>query len=266
MKTTYQMIGPRERQLWTKNFESGNQCHGVVILGTGSGEIRSVDDDSIEDICVWLGDLGWSSVVYDKYGCGESEGDWKSVTFDDLRDDLVILADHFKQQNFGKIVVLGQSESSILAAEAATRTSNIDALVLRVASHQDISERIKMQLGIEKWTKWLADLENSKVNGKMFVASHPVSYWLSRMNRILTGDVVAGLNIPIIALNGAEDHFTPPTAFSKIHEAILQQKNTLNKAIVIPGVGHGLMLQSEKWNSSVVAKEIQLFLTAVAEQ
>ncbi|MBO9668810.1 MAG: hypothetical protein J7501_18575, partial [Bdellovibrio sp.] len=105
MKTTYQMIGPKGRQLWTKLFESRNKSHGVVILGTGSGEVRSVDEESIEDICVWLGDLGWSSVVYDKYGCGESDGDWKRVSFDDLRDDLVILADHFNEQSVGKIIV-----------------------------------------------------------------------------------------------------------------------------------------------------------------
>ncbi|WP_413584491.1 alpha/beta fold hydrolase [Bdellovibrio sp. HCB274] len=120
-----------------------------------------------------------------------------------------------------------------------------------------------MQLGFEKWTKWLADIESSKSSGKMFVASHPVSYWLSRMNRLLTGDVVSQLNIPVIAINGAEDNFTPPSAFSKIHEVLLQRTNSLSKAIVIPGVGHGLMMPSEKWNSSTVAKEIHGFLDLV---
>lgn len=265
MKATYQMIGPEGRQLWTKIFELAGPSRGIVILGNGSGEVRSVDDDGIEDICAWLGDLGWNSVVYDKFGCGESEGDWKHVTFDDLSEDLRILSDHFKQKNFGKVVLLGQSESSILAAEAATKSKSIDALILRVASHQDISERIKMQLGIEKWTKWLTEIERSKESGRMFVASHPVSYWRSRMNRPLTGDVISRLSIPIIAINGAEDKFTPPSAFEKIHAALLSKKSSLQKAVVIPGAGHGLLLPTEKWASSQVAREIGSFLALISE-
>jgi alpha-beta hydrolase superfamily lysophospholipase len=266
MKTSYQMVGPQGRQLWTKTFSTQEPFHGFVILGTGSGEIRSVDDESTEEICTWLCDLGWSSVVYDKYGRGESDGDWKNVTFDDLRDDLTILSEHFKSQTLGKLIILGQSESSILAAEAATKTKGIDALILRVASHQDISDRIQMQLGHEKWNKWLSDLENAKESGKMFVASHPVSYWRSRMNRALTGDIIPQLSIPILALNGADDKFTPPPAFEKIHTALLQNRNAFHKAVVIPGVGHGLMLPTEKWSSSAVSKEIHNFLTMVSAQ
>ncbi len=266
MKTSYQFVGSQGRRLWTKSFSSQESSRGVVILGTGSGEIRSVDDEGTEEICTWLSELGWRSVVYDKYGCGESDGDWKNVTFDDLRDDLVILSDHFKSRTIGQLIILGQSESSILAVEAAAKTKSIDALVLRVASHQDISDRIKMQLGHDKWAKWLADIENAKESGKKFVASHPVSYWQSRMNRTLTGDIILQLNIPILALNGSEDHFTPASAFEKIHSALHQRDNALHKGIVIPGVGHGLMLPSEKWSSSVVSKEIRSFLTMVSEQ
>jgi alpha-beta hydrolase superfamily lysophospholipase len=265
MKTTYQMIGCPGRQLWTKIFRSPEPSHGIVILGTGSGEIRSVDDESIEEVCIWLGDLGWSSAVYDKYGCGESDGDWKNVTFDDLRDDLVILSDYFKLQTKGKVVVLGQSESSILAAEAAVKTKSIEGLVLRVASHQDISNRIKMQLGDKKWSKWLSDIENSEKSGKKFVASHPVSYWKSRMNRVLTADLIPELNLPILALNGAEDKFTPPAAFEKIHTALLKRNNDSQKAVIIPGVGHGLTLPTEQWSDSTVSKEIHGFLTMISE-
>jgi len=263
LSMNYQMIGPQGRQIWTKLFHTPLPKNGLVIVGTGSGEVRSVDDDNHEEICGWLNSLGWDAVVYDKYGCGESDGDWKNVTFDLLRDDLVILAEFFKAKVSKKLVILGQCESSILAAEAAEKCTDIDALVLKVASHQDISDRIKMQLGIEKWTQWLKEMELADQTGRKFAASHPVTYFKSRMGRVLTGDVIRMLKIPILALNGSSDTFTPQQAFQSIHDSLKEAGNSHSRAVIIENAGHSLMLASETWSCSIAANEIKDFLNSI---
>lgn len=259
----YLKVGVTNREVWVKFFKTLAPCKGLVIVGTGSGEVRSVDDDSHEEICAWLMAIGWDCIVYDKYGCGESDGDWKSVTFNDLRDDLIILADFFRPQVSGLLVILGHSESSILAVEAAEKSSSIDALVLRVASHQNISDRIKMQLGYEKWARWISDLSKAADEGRYFVASHPVSYWKSRMDRTLTGDLVLNLQIPVLALNGSQDTFTPERAFNSLHEAVRLKTDGLSRAVQIPEVGHSLRAAHESFESSQAAMEISQFLDAL---
>lgn len=258
MKPIYQKVGPEKRQIWTKLYPI-EDSKSVVIIPSGSGEYRSVDMDFTQELAIWLNKQNYHCLAFDKFGCGESDGQWKNVTINDLVEDLIILSDFVKNNLNKKVIIFGHSEGSILAAEAAARSHNIDAIILRVASHQSLSERIKMQTGEKDWNEWLFELKNP-ADGQFFSKSHPISYWKSRLECELTGDILEKINIPTLAINGEKDTFTPPFAYQRIHDVLISKKNSKFKAVAIPEVGHSLTRSDEKWENSQAAIEVTQFL------
>lgn len=244
-----------------------NNPKGVIILPNGSGEYRSVfQGDDNDPQLEWLNSMGYSAVKYDKYGCGESEGDYKFLTMDILVNQLSELSSEIKKITRLPTVVMGHSEGSIIAAEAAAKSNDICALILRVASHQKIKERLEFQLNsadksgksYNNWITGIKEIENnlkSNISFSGFLSSHPKTYWASRLNRPLTGDVIKDINIPVFALNGDSDYYTPSNCFFEIHR-IIKDHHKLSKAKIYSGVGHSLRHQGQSYGEAEADKDI----------
>lgn len=238
-----------------------DNARGLIVLPNGSGEYRSVfQGDDYDEQTAWLNRNGYNVVKYDKYGCGESSGNFASVTMNKLVNQLVELSSTLKLEYDLPLIIMGHSEGSIIAAEAAALSRDIQAVILRVASHQDILERIKFQLNnsdktgksYEHWLSGIDEIKQTLKDGKEvsgFLSSHPRTYWASRLNRKLTGDVIKDINIPVFALNGGKDYYTPEHCFLRIHE-VLKKHHQLSQAKVYEGVGHSLRENGENYGEA----------------
>lgn len=263
---SYNYIPTSTGKTWSC-FYAADHAKAIVILPNGSGEFRSVFyGDTCDEQVDWLKNNNLSVLKYDKYGCGESEGDWKQVTMDILVNQLRDISMYVKSTYSLPVVFMGHSEGSIISAEAAKDNSAVDLLVLRVASHQDIKSRLKFQLNksdpsgvsYQKWINGIHKIENllekdKKVEG--FLSGHPCTYWASRLGRNLTGDVLKSVTVPTFALNGADDFFTPHSSFEMIHRALDSHvENSLSKEY--EGVGHSLRKQRASYADSEAHQDI----------
>ena len=218
-------------------------------------------------IAKWLTSHNFNFIAYDKFGCGESSGDWKQVSLDTLRDDLAAISDFIYTQLKAPVIIMGQSEGSIIAPEAANLTNSIKALVLRVASNQNIRERMKYQYEKleweeDAWKAWNSGIQKIETSHEQrkpitgFLMNYPNTYWLSRLNRKLTAAHIQELNIPIFALNGEKDIYTPKDAFEEIHKTLNSHISQKSKAKIYNDVGHSLSKTNEHWGESEADKDI----------
>jgi len=216
----------------------------------------------------WWTSNGFAYRVFDKYGCGESEGKWRHVTMDLLADQIVALVEDSAKESNLKIILVGHSEGSKLGFEVAARVE-VAALVARVPSHQEIRDRMKYQLldmsknvGLwEKWSRGITMAMASKEKPDGFLADYPLSYWVSCLGRTQPGDLVRKIKAPIFVLNGGADPFTPELAYKPLHHAIAQRKiHGRSQAKVYAEVGHSLLKPGCSWKESEPAADILAWL------
>lgn len=109
--------------------------NGVVIFVHGSGPTDRNENVKRQKLNVFnaLADdiekVGLSSIRYDKRGCGESSGDFRSVRVDDLVDDLCAWIEYAQRLDLGPVYLCGHSEGTLIAPLAADR-HEIAGLVL----------------------------------------------------------------------------------------------------------------------------------------
>ena len=273
-----EFIPTRHEELWAEIAEVP-QAKATIVFVDGSGEYRTVSMRKTALIRQWFNSEGFSFLTYDKYGCGESGGKWAQVTLDILVDCLIDVCKFAKSRFLKPLAVVGQSEGAMIGAEAASKSKEIDALVLMCCSSQEIAERMHYQLISEgtpnsysAWEEWQHGIEEIKrtveagntITG--FLLDHPKTYWASRIGRRLPADLIGNLEIPIFALNGERDEPTPPKAYLEIHKVMENARNRYSKAKAYPDVGHSLRKHGETWGSSEADRDIIKWLNSVFQE
>ncbi|GBF35020.1 hypothetical protein DCCM_4141 [Desulfocucumis palustris] len=76
-------------------------CHGFTGSKEGKGKALEMAEE--------LGRQGWSSMLFDFSGNGESQGDFINLTLSGQIGDLLSVADFCAEAGFGPIVTLGRS-------------------------------------------------------------------------------------------------------------------------------------------------------------
>ena len=104
--------------------------HRAVVLLHGSGpQTRWGTPRFIADR---LARSGVAALIYDKRGSGESGGDWRTASYEDLADDAIaaigVLRAH-RNIDASKIGIWGHSEGGSLAPLIASRSSNVAFVV-----------------------------------------------------------------------------------------------------------------------------------------
>jgi fermentation-respiration switch protein FrsA (DUF1100 family) len=121
----------------------------------------------------------------------------------------------------------------------------------------------------EEWQQGIEEIKRTVEAGETitgFLVDHPRTYWASRIGRRLPADLVGGLEIPILALNGEGDEFTPPKAYLEIHKAMESAKNRHSKAKAYPDVGHNLRKYGETWGAAEADRDIIKWLNSVFQE
>ncbi len=115
--------------------------HPVIIHVHGSqGANRTMSTCD-----VFLTRLGFAVCSFDKRGAGESKGDWKTASLDDLSDDVIKVADYMRSRNdidTSKLGLFGISQGGWISAIAASKTSKIKFITVMSGSGVPVWENV----------------------------------------------------------------------------------------------------------------------------
>lgn len=89
-------------------------------------------------------DIGFSVIAYDKRGCDNSTGNWLTVPFSCLKDDVLSIVNHFAADTtITKIGLWGGSEGSNVAVWAATENKDVDFVIAQSFTAMTFAEQNK---------------------------------------------------------------------------------------------------------------------------
>ena len=95
-------------------------CHGFTGSKEGSGQAVAMGNE--------LASLGFSTLLFDFAGCGESEGNWEDLTLTGQIEDLGSVVEWSRLQCFKRIILTGRSFGGSTIIGYTARDKNIDAV------------------------------------------------------------------------------------------------------------------------------------------
>lgn len=119
----------------TLTLPEGEKPFTAVILVTGSGpQDRNEELLSHKPFLVlsdYLTRNGFAVLRYDDRGIGESTGDFRSATTEDLAEDALAAVEFLKTRNeINKIGIAGHSEGGLIAPMVAVESDDVDFIVM----------------------------------------------------------------------------------------------------------------------------------------
>ncbi len=115
----------------------------LIILIHGSGN-DSRANEYYQLLTKEFCSIGFSVITYDKRGCDSSTGNWLSVPFSYLKEDVLSIVNHFSQDSsFTHIGLWGGSEGSNLAVWAAAENEEIDFVIAQSFTSMTFAEQNK---------------------------------------------------------------------------------------------------------------------------
>jgi pimeloyl-ACP methyl ester carboxylesterase len=106
--------------------------HPTVIFTHGSGGAGR-DNSRYQLEATYFAEQGIASLVFDKRGYGESGGDWRVASFEDLASDAVAAVDYLKSRNdidVSRLGLRGASQSGWILPLAAIESADVRYLIL----------------------------------------------------------------------------------------------------------------------------------------
>ncbi len=106
--------------------------HPTVIFTHGSGGAGR-DNSRYQLEATYFAEQGIASLVFDKRGYGESGGDWRVASFEDLASDAVAAVDYLKSRNdidVSRLGLRGASQSGWILPLAAIKSADVRYLIL----------------------------------------------------------------------------------------------------------------------------------------
>src|SRR6202008_3030166 len=125
----------------------------LIIAGSGptdrNGNQSSAENNSLKLLAEELAKNGIASVRFDKRGVGESAGafeDESALRFDTYVSDVSGWIDFLApDKRFGKLIVAGHSEGSLLGMAAAAKSTKVSAFISIAGAGRPADEILKEQ-------------------------------------------------------------------------------------------------------------------------
>ncbi len=207
---------------WYLPAEDGDE---VIIMVHGAEQHRADPGVKMLDIACGLVEQGYSVLMFDTRGHGESEGDRMSAGYYEVRD-LGGAVDYVVGLGFEDIGVLGFSMGAVTAIMTAAECDDIDVIVSDSA-YADLNDMLEPQFAERTSfpTFFLRPLlfMVKMMYGIDFTAIKPVE---------VVGDIAPR---PILFIQGELDD-TVPVAHA--HSLLAASDNSLNQLWLLPDVGH----------------------------
>jgi pimeloyl-ACP methyl ester carboxylesterase len=136
----------------TLTWPEHQKAKQLVIMITGSGpENRNEELFGFKifgQIADYLTKHGVATFRYDDRGVGESAGNLRQTSMEELASDVQTIVDYFSNKSdvtFKKIVLLGHSEGGMIAGRAAARNPKIDKVILMSSPAFSLSKVLPQQ-------------------------------------------------------------------------------------------------------------------------
>jgi pimeloyl-ACP methyl ester carboxylesterase len=259
----------------------GKGRHGAVVLVQGSGpETRWGTNRYIADR---LARAGIAALIYDKRGSGESQGDWKTATFEDLARDALAGVDLLRAHadiDPARIGIHGHSQGGAIGPlAAALAPDKIHFIVAEdtFAGTQYAQDLYRVRRAIKELNLKPADeadalriyalfvdaSRGAESCGEFVKASAPyrdtewykwmefpprdswVWSWAAKTANFDTLPVWRKVRVPVLLIYGEKDALVPPDDGIALIGAELARANTPYAAFVVPGAVHNLTIQPD---------------------
>jgi dienelactone hydrolase len=248
---------------------------GVVFVHGAGDETR----DASRFLATYYAQHGIASLIYDKRGVGQSGGDWHTVGFDALAEDVLAGVEVLRQRagiDPSAVGVRGQSQGGWIAPLAASRSRTVAFVItaagplvtpaeeghwdtlfaLRTAGyHERAIAEAEALLGRRDeavrtgtWDTFRTALTKAQQRS-WFEASgvssevDPDSWIWEWYRHVMDFDpvpVFEGLTIPVLAQFGAQDESIPAEKSAAILEGIRDQGRKPFTVVVYPSTNHAM--------------------------
>ena len=196
----------------------------TVIVVTGFHSNRINPEIGTLKISRDLMGKGFSVLLFDMRGCGESEGE--GTTFVDFEQDIGGAIDYIKNRGYQGIGLLG---FSLGAAEALIFASQENiAAVISDSSFANVSDML-VSVGVKKmgFPKSLVQFLSPGVSLMV-----KIIYGYKRVDPM---DIVADISCPILFIHGEMDGTIPVNSAYELCEA---SNNAKDELLIVPGATH----------------------------
>jgi len=214
-----------------KDMESDS----VVILG--HGYLSNKNSRTGEALSKCINENGISTITYDIYGHGESEGDIEHLTVSKAVESLLSVYD-FAQSNYKKIGLVGSSfTGSVSLICASQKNPDVIALKCPVFSSNELWDWRLNESGLAKWKK----------EGYLKLFSKRWSYEVYEdAKKYNMREITSKVTSPTLVVHGDQDVTVPMSHAENIAFSVKGEK----RLVVIEGADH--FFKEEKQFSIVV--------------
>jgi hypothetical protein len=257
----------------------GRHPAAVLLQGSGSqsrwGTTRYVADR--------LARAGVVALTYDKRGSGESGGDWRTATYNDLANDAlagVALLAGRSDVDRGHVGLVGHSQGAVIAALAATLAPDRVGFIVAedgfVGSQRD-QDIYRVRTALRELNLSPADFKNAMDTYTLFVdaARGAVPYenfrrqsdlyrnarwyswmdfpardswvwaWARKNGGFDSLPVWRAVRVPVLLIYGEKDALGPVDQDIAETSAALAASGTPYAAFIVPGAQHNLTIQPD---------------------
>lgn len=264
------------------------QLGGILLLPAGQGPFPALvflhgsgcsTRDEMRPIAEVLVKRGYAVLLFDKRGCGASQGDWATASLFDLASDAEALGFLAARSNVdrARLGLWAISQSGWVAPVAATRSSLARFLIVVTgggASPREVEvfgygQRLRSQgssieahpAATKLLDAYFSYLETGKERAALMqrIGSAKQESWYAAVNldRILPSEAsrpawawvatydplpdIQKIKVPTLVLLGARDDLAPTTVSAQKWVAGLQQSGAPgSQVVIVPEAGHGL--------------------------
>jgi pimeloyl-ACP methyl ester carboxylesterase len=253
----------------------------AIVFVQGAGQEQRFASRFLAEFFV---NRGVAALIYDKRGTGESTGDWKVSSFDDLAEDVTAAVSFLESRHEvdpARIGLMGSSQGGWIAPMAALRIPDLAFLIVKSAAavtpEQQELARVEIQMRAEGdspadiaealalyrhaiqfsrtgegWTSLANEIAaDSSKNWALFNRDTPKDDWFFDQIRLNFDHdpipVLEKVKAPILVIYGGEDDDGPPlkNSIGRLLEA-MRQGGKNSELEIFPSAGHDLRVVQGK--------------------
>jgi pimeloyl-ACP methyl ester carboxylesterase len=226
---------------------------------------------------------GVAALVFDKRGSGQSTGDWRTISYEELAGDY-LAAVHFLRTQSGvnprQVGIFGHSQGGTIAPLIAARPGAVAFVIAAAAigtgpiylqdlyrTRNDLEDRgftePEISRAMDLYSQWvnvartgegwdqlssaMAEAKNEKwfrVLGLPQSKDHWIYRWYPRVGNFNPLPRWEQVHVPVLLIYGEQDRNTPVApSLAGITEALQKAGNADYTPIIIPGAAHNLTIQ-----------------------
>lgn len=199
-------------------------CHGFTGSKEGSGRALAMGEK--------LAQSGYSTLLFDFTGCGESEGSWENISLSGQISDLAAVADWCRRAGFGKIILNGRSFGGTTALCYAARDREIAAVCAWAAVARP-GRLFENRVAGRKSLAGDPD-ELIKLQGEEGAAALKRRFFYDLRKHDPLKDAAAISPRPLLVIHGSADQSVPVEEARQLYDRAKEPK----KLLIVEGADH----------------------------